>query len=394
MNELLNTHPHITFEKKWKVDQETLFMLGQCDSIIHNISNIPLRPKYKDELLTVSLRKGARATTAIEGNTLTEEEVARVDEGESLPPSREYLEKEVKNIIEALNAILEDVIHKKNVVLVSPNLILNFHKMVGKNLGDHFNAVPGRFRSSGEEVTVGRYYPPKGNYAKELTVRFCHWMKNEFKFETGEQHFSIKIIQAIVAHVYIAWIHPFMDGNGRTARLIEFYILLRAGLPNIASHILSNFYNATREEYYRQLDNTVKKNDLTEFIQYAVRGFRDGLNEVYEIVQVNLLESLWEHFIYGQLDSKKALGKTKAVVKRRRNLALNFPTERFYLIDELFDTQAAIIKEYAKIGMATFKRDLDELIRLELVIAEKKKYRGNIEILQGHMASKIDNDHK
>jgi len=41
-------------------------------------------------------------------------------------------------------------------------------------------------------------------------------------------------------------IHPFGDSNGRTARLIEFYILLRAGLPDMVSHILSNHYNDTR----------------------------------------------------------------------------------------------------------------------------------------------------
>ncbi|MFY9110607.1 MAG: Fic family protein, partial [Desulfomonilia bacterium] len=85
-------------------------MLGQCEAIIRTISEIPLPPKERQRLLLVSLRKGAQATTAIEGNTLTEEEIARIDEGESLPPSREYLEIEVKNIIEALNAIREDVI--------------------------------------------------------------------------------------------------------------------------------------------------------------------------------------------------------------------------------------------------------------------------------------------
>ena len=70
----------------------------------------------------------------------------------------------------------------------------------------------------------------------------------------GKQSFQDPVIQAIVAHVYIAMIHPFGDGNGRTARLIEFYILLRAGLPDMASHILSNHYNDTRQEYYRRLD--------------------------------------------------------------------------------------------------------------------------------------------
>jgi len=388
MSEIKQTHPHIAFKKAWTFDEEVMFMLGQCDAVIQVIANVPIKPEYKKELLNVSLRKGARATTAIEGNTLSEEEVAKIDRGEHLPPSRHYLEKEVKNILDAFNAIMQDVVYNSATALVTPELILNFHKAVGKELGEHFNAVPGQFRGPGEDVVVGRYRPPQGVFAKDLTVRFCRWLQNEFKFESGEQHFSMKIIQAIVSHIYIAWIHPFMDGNGRTARLIEFYILLRAGLPDIASHILSNFYNDTREEYYRQLDHTVKSGDLSAFIKYAVRGFRDGLNGVYDVVYKNLLETSWEHFIFGQLDSKKAEGKTKAVVKRRRTLALNFPVDAFYTIEELFNSRAAIIREYAKLGVITFRRDLEELLRLELVAQQGKTYKGNIEILHARMALK------
>ncbi|NJN71060.1 MAG: hypothetical protein HC801_12855, partial [Nitrospira sp.] len=85
-----------------------------------------------------------------------------------------------------------------------------------------------------------------------LFDRFCEWLKKEFCFDSGSQSFEDAVIQAIVTHVYLEWIHPFGDGNGRTGRLLEFYILLRAGNPDISSHILSNFYNETRAEYYRQ----------------------------------------------------------------------------------------------------------------------------------------------
>lgn len=108
-------------------------------------------------------------------------------------------------------------------------------------------------------------------------------------------------------------IHPFGDGNGRTARLIEFTILLRAGLPDMASHILSNHYNDTRQEYYRRLDLCVRERELSGFVRYAVLGFRDGLKGVFDIVQANLLEMSWHKFIYDTLDSKKATGKTRAM---------------------------------------------------------------------------------
>ena len=70
-------------------------------------------------MLAVSLRKGARATTAIEGNTLSEEEVFRIDAGENLPPSKEYLQIEVKNVIEALNQIRTEVITEDKAFILS-----------------------------------------------------------------------------------------------------------------------------------------------------------------------------------------------------------------------------------------------------------------------------------
>jgi Fic family protein len=381
----MQEYRHISFQKNWHLDEETIFMLGQSESIVQAISSAPIKPEYRKQLLVVSLRKGARATTAIEGNTLSEEEVSRIDEGESLPPSKEYLQIEVKNVIDALNQIRTEVIAEVKAFILSPELIERFNYFVGKDLGDHFQGVPGKFRASGHNVIVGKYRPPTGKDVAPLMTSFCRWMKEAFRYEEGKQSFSEQILQSIVAHAYIARIHPFGDGNGRTARLIEFYILLRAGLPDIASHILSNHYNDTRQEYYRQLDLCVRAGDLSGFIKYAVLGFRDGLKGVLDIVQRNLLEMSWHKFIYDVLDSKKATGKTRAIVKRRRTLALQFPVDKWNTPDDLVDSSGILAKEYTKLSSTTLMRDLAELERLELIVKDKDKYKGNIEIMRGYM---------
>jgi len=381
----MQDYVHIPFQKNWHLDEDTIFMLGQSESIIQAISSAPLKPEYRQNLLVVSLRKGARATTAIEGNTLSEEEVARIDEGKKLPPSKEYLQIEVTNVIAALNQIRTEVIAEDKTVVLSPELIERFNNLVGKNLGEHFQGVPGKFRVPGHNVVVGAYRPPPGEDVAPLMIRFCTWMKETFRYEEGKQSFSEQVIQAIVAHIYLAMIHPFGDGNGRTARLIEFYILLRAGLPDIASHILSNHYNDTRQEYYRRLDLCVRERNLSGFIKYAVLGFRDGLKGVMDIVQMNLLEMSWHKFIYDVLDSKKAMGKTRAIVKRRRNLALQVPVDKWQTPDDLIDSSGILAKEYARLSSTTLMRDIAELERLELIVKDKEKYKGNIEILRGYM---------
>ncbi len=381
----MQEYAQIPLQKNWRLDEETIFMLGQSESIVQAISSAPIKPEYRKQLLVVSLRKGARATTAIEGNTLSEAEVARIDEGEKLPPSKEYLQIEVKNVIYALNQIRTEVIAEDKAFVLFPELIEKFNYFIGKDLGDHFQGMPGKFRASGHNVVVGTYRPPPGEDVATLMLRFCEWMKETFRYEDGQQSFSEQVLQAIVAHAYIAMIHPFGDGNGRTARLIEFYILLRAGLPDIASHILSNHYNDTRQEYYRRLDFCVRERDLSGFIRYAVLGFRDGLKGVLDIVQMNLLEMSWHKFIYDVLDSKKATGKTRAIVKRRRTLALQFPVDKWHTPDDLVVSSGILAKEYARLSSTTLMRDLAELERLDLIVRDKDKYKGNIEIMHGYM---------
>lgn len=388
MTNLSTSHPHISFTDNWHTSEDTLFMLGQCEAIIRIISNAPLDPEYRRKLLQVSLRKGAQATTAIEGNTLSEEEIVKIDEGGSLPPSKEYLQIEVQNVISALNQIRSEVILDGKEHLITPELIKTFHFNIGKNLGDHLRTVPGQFRNVGHDVVVGPYKPPLGKDVLPLIIRLCDWLQESFHYEDGKQNFIEQVLQAIVCHVYIAWIHPFGDGNGRTARLIEFYLLLRAGLPDIASHILSNHYNNTREEYYRQLDLAGKEKNLSRFIAYAVLGFRDGLNEVLDVVQINVLKTAWRNYIYEILDSKKAAGKTKAIVKRRRNVALNFPTDSFQAIDHLLNNNATFAREYANYSSITLQRDLLELEKLGLIVRDNDQYKANIEILKESMPLK------
>ena len=211
----MGEYPHITFQKKWVLDEETIYRLGQSECIIQSISSMPLMPENRKRLLTVSLRKGARATTAIEGNTLSEEDIEKMEAGEKLPPSKEYLQIEVQNIIDALNKIRDEVIKEEKNAILFPELIENFNRQVGQNLGDYFQAVPGKLRISGQNVVVGQYRAPLGEDVLNLVQQFCEWIRREFRYEDGDQLFRDQIVQAIVVHIYIAMIHPFGDGNGR-----------------------------------------------------------------------------------------------------------------------------------------------------------------------------------
>lgn len=372
-------YPHISFTKSWRITPQIAFLLGEIEGFIKSITNSPILPEDYQSLLHVALIKGAQATTAIEGNTLTEDEIVKIQEGEHLPPSKEYQEIEVKNILEAYNFLLKEVVYRNKENLISPELIKEFHKMVGQNLGKYLDAVPGQFRA--DNRIVGKYRCPDYNDVPELINRLCKWLLEEFHFDKGQQEVKENIIQAIVTHVYIEWIHPFGDGNGRTGRLLEYYLLLRGGNPDISTYILSNHYNLTRSEYYRQLENATKMRDLTEFIFYALQGFRDGLEHTLGVLQKSQLIITWHKYIYDTLKEQKHV--QHQIYKRRRDLMIDLPIDKTYTLAELVESTPKIAKLYGNLSPKSVLRDLKDLVELELLSNEGGKYSSNVNKLRG-----------
>lgn len=197
----IHSHHHICFQKRWKLAEQHWLLLGECRALIRAISNTAIRPDFRSHLQKVSLIRGAQATTAIEGNTLTEEDIVALREGRmQLPPSREYLQTEVENVIQGLNAILTELMARESSALITPEFIRRFHRMIGQGIGDAFAATPGEYRRN--NVTAGPYRAPHFEHVPALVDRLCEWLRVEFHYGRG-QSFADAVIQAIVTHVYI-----------------------------------------------------------------------------------------------------------------------------------------------------------------------------------------------
>lgn len=361
---LHRSYPHIQFKRHWEISASTWRQLGQCEEMIRAICRIPIEPDRYDRLLQVALVKGAQATTAIEGNTLSDAEVERVSRGQELSPSKRYQQQEVTNVLDAMNSLDKTVISDNEGQLITPKLIRDFHQRIGKELGEHFDAIPGQLRT--DERVVGPYRCPDHRDVPPLLEKFCTWLRSEFSYSDGNQDIPNAIIEAIVAHVYLEWIHPFGDGNGRTGRLLEFYVLLRAGCPDITSHILSNFYNLTRPRYYRELQKAEQSRDLSSFLDYAITGYRDGLREIIVELEASQFNTAWRSHIF------EVFARTeythKRVFKRQRDLMLAIPSEGGVQRSKLANLSPTIARHYAALSQKTLDRDIDALLKLDLLL--------------------------
>lgn len=363
---------------------EIWMMLGECQSKCEHLSKYPLRPDVAKSIHKMYMAKGVLATTAIEGNTLSEAEVRELLDGKlELPPSREYLGQEVQNIVDECNRILTDVRANKP-LLLSTERIEEINKRVLDKLQLDEHVQTGKIRTY--EVGVGLYKAAPSDECELLLTKLSEWINDEKVFGSNLDSRSMVygIIKAILAHVYLAWIHPFGDGNGRTARLIEFQILVSARVPSPAAHLLSNHYYQTRADYYRQLHlASVNGGNLLPFITYAVQGFLDGLRAQIEEVKKQVMDVVWESFVAEQF-----VEKTSPANQRRRALIEDLSkiiSPEAVSFEQVPLVSSRLTKLYSGKTTRTIQRDLVVLYRMKLIQFDKGLIRPRKEIVNAFL---------
>lgn len=369
------THPWITFRADLRGCPPNLWMLlGETRSKCEHLAGTPLKPDVAQQLAAVTLIKGAQATTAIEGNTLTEEQVRGIFEGTyTAPPSRQYQETEVRNMLESLTW-LDQAIARGETFTLTSDLICEFHRRVLKGL-ETDDATPGQIRS--HAVGVGRYRAAPAEDVVYLLDRMCEWLEGpDFESDDPELKFAFLVARAVLAHLYLAWIHPFGDGNGRTARLVEFLLLARSGLvPLPAAHLMSNHYNLTRDRYYRELDYaSASGGDVTRFVTYAVQGFADGLRESIATVRQQQIGVGWINFVHEVM----AQFPTTKASDRQRQLVLAMPIDRVTKRSDLEGLTPRLAALYAQAGPRTLSRDINRLVEVDLIKRVSGGYKPSV----------------
>ncbi|MFG0283514.1 MAG: Fic family protein [Phycisphaerales bacterium JB039] len=342
-------------------------LLGECRSKCYHLRRTPLRPETSQQLNRVYLAKGVQATAAIEGNTLTQEQVEQAIEGTlEVAPSRDYQKREIENILAIWRELARRVLEDDDAAL-SVERIGWMHRRLFQGIDTDDHNPLGEIPTV--DIGVGRYRGAPREDCAFLLEQLVQWIAQEWSRtrQGGDRWIDslcAAIIKAIVAHLYFVWIHPFGDGNGRTARLIESLILLRAGVPLPATQLLSNHYNLTRDRYYRELRRSSESGgDIVPFLMYAVEGLRDGLEEQIAFITEQQHRIFWTDYIYRSFRDQE--GK---VARRQRNLALEL-AQRDGPVDraDVRRLSPQQVEDYFELDEKTVQRDLDALERGRLI---------------------------
>lgn len=199
-------------------------------------------------------------TNAIEGNTLTLLETKVVLEGITIGGKtlREHLE-----VINHKDAILyvEDIV--RNNESLSEWQIKSIHRLILKGIEDDY---AGRYRDQKVIIAGAKHIPPEPILIKEQ-------MENLIKWYEGEGATIHPVEKAALLHINFAGIHPFIDGNGRTSRLLLNLELMKNGYPAIVIR------NENRLAYYIALDKAHTTGDNQDFVMLVI----DELNRSLDI---------------------------------------------------------------------------------------------------------------
>ena len=229
-----------------------------------------LRPLPESALLKLKEQFAIEMTyhsNAIEGNTLTLRETQLVIQegltiaGKSL---REHLE--AVNHKEAID-FLEDLVKEKKPI--TETLIRQIHFLVLTKINDR---EAGKYRSVQVRITGTSYLPPQAFEVPSLMGAFMKWLKRNWQ-KTNP------IELASLVHFKLVHIHPFIDGNGRTARLLTNLILMQKGYPPAI------ILKADRKKYYRVLDQAHREN-FAPFVNFVARSVEGSLNLYLDAFEV------------------------------------------------------------------------------------------------------------
>lgn len=223
----------------------------------------PLSPAIVKNLQEDLIVRWTYHSNAIEGNTLTLLETKVVLEGITVGGKalREHFE-----AINHRNAIyyVEDIIRKEEPF--SEWQIRNIHQLILKNIDDN----AGRYRQQNVLISGATTTPPDYTLLNDKMAQLIDW----YNLEAYKLH---PIERAAKVHANFVGIHPFIDGNGRTSRLLMNLELLKAGYPPCVITV------ENRLAYYEALDQWIASGKTEAFIRLVSEAVQDGFKP-YQVV--------------------------------------------------------------------------------------------------------------
>lgn len=271
------------FEPKFSITNTIANNLLEIERVKEGIKSLPINPKLLNSLRETAKLSTIHYSTQIEGNRLTKEEVKDIIGSKKVVSNtgRVRDEKEIKGYYAALDYI--EKLAKTKSPITEDN-IKYIHALV---TGGGSTNVKGTEYREGQNVITDSatgnivYMPPEAKDVADLMKKFVKWINTQ-------NDIPVPIIASIIHYQFVT-IHPYFDGNGRTARLLTTLALQKNGYDLKGIYSLEEYYAKDIQGYYEAINIGKSHNyylgreeaDITKWVEYFINGMAIAFKSVY-----------------------------------------------------------------------------------------------------------------
>lgn len=233
----------------------------------------------RDRYLVTSLIEEAITSSQIEGAVTTRRVAVEMLRSNRRPANRS--EQMILNNYRAIQQI-----RNWRSEPLTPELVHEIHRLMTDSTLEDASAA-GRLRRGGDDIVVGDdtgrvlHQPPSASDLPERLEAMCR-----FANEVDTADFIHPIIRAIILHFWLAYDHPYVDGNGKTARALFYWAMLHHGYWLFEFMTISSAIRSSRSQYYRAfLETETDSNDLTYFVLYHLMVVERATKRLREYIE-------------------------------------------------------------------------------------------------------------
>lgn len=301
--------------------------LANAKAAVMTLANYPYQREWVEHLQEMELKREVAGTSRIEGAEFSEQEL-----NEALADSPEELltrsQRQARAAVRAYRWIATLPLD----LPVNRELILDIHRHMVLGADDD-HCPPGTLRTADQNVTFGMPRHRGVNGGRDCEQEFSTFttaLQREFPGHDP-------LLQAMAAHYHLAAMHPFLDGNGRTARALEALLLQRAGLRETCFIAMSNYYYDEKPNYLKALAEAREKgHDLTPFFLFALKGLTLQVERMLRDLKRNVQKALFRNTMF-DLFKRLESPRKRVLAERQLDILKILLKEDSILLSELFD---------------------------------------------------------
>ncbi len=341
------------FHPKFTITNRMTAAITQIERARGFLEAAKLSDDWLRDMGNQALIKEAHHTTHIEGTRLTLDQAERLWKGEAVPEADPDDTRELLNYRSAFEFVSECLDSGDP---ITEGMIREIHRKLVQGVRGG-KAAPGEYRRiqnyvansvTGEVI----YTPPSAVEIPIMMSQMVKWLNSDLDIHP--------VLVSGIAQFQLVHIHPFLDGNGRTSRLLSTLCLYKSGYDFKRLFTISEYYDRDRTAFYRSIQS-VRENDMdmTGWLDYFIIGLQTQMVEVKERGEQVIRRDV--------LVQKHSLNERQAKV-----------------LDLLVKKEAVHITEFEKIcsevTRRTLQRDLNQLIELNLVRLKGSARQSSYEI--------------